>query len=247
MLSEWREATFAQLIEEGVLEIGDGYRAKNSELGGAGPIFLRAGHVRDTRIDFRGVDRFRGELEPRLLPKMSRPEDVIVTTKGNSTGRASFVSDGMPPFVYSPHLSYWRSLDQERVASGFLRYWARGAEFRQQLASLSHSTDMAPYLSLADQRSLRITLPPSSAQHAIAEVLGTLDGKIELNRKMSETLEAMARALFKSWFVDFDPVRAKMDGRWHRGHSLPGLPAHLYDLFPDRLVDSELGEIPEGW
>jgi len=77
--------------------------------------------------------------------------------------------------------------------------------------------------------------------------LGTLDDKIELNRRMSETLEAMARALFKSWFVDFDPVRAKMEGRWQRGQSLPGLPAHLYDLFPDRLVDSELGEIPEGW
>ena len=64
---------------------------------------------------------------------------------------------------------------------------------------------------------------------------------------MNETLEAMARALFKSWFVDFEPVRAKMEGRWRRGESLPGLPADLYDLFPDRLVDSELGEIPEGW
>ena len=64
---------------------------------------------------------------------------------------------------------------------------------------------------------------------------------------MNETLEEMARALFKSWFVDFDPVRAKMEGRWRRGESLPGLPADLYDLFPDRLVDSELGEIPEGW
>ena len=57
----------------------------------------------------------------------------------------------------------------------------------------------------------------------------------------------MARALFKSWFVDFEPVRAKMEGRWRRGESLPGLPADLYDLFPDCLVDSELGEIPEGW
>jgi type I restriction enzyme S subunit len=84
-------------------------------------------------------------------------------------------------------------------------------------------------------------------RHAIAHILGTLDDKIELNRRMSETLEAMARALFKAWFVDFEPVRAKMEGRWQRGQSLPGLPAHLYDLFPDRLVDSELGEIPEGW
>jgi len=84
-------------------------------------------------------------------------------------------------------------------------------------------------------------------QRAIAHILGTLDDKIELNRRQNETLEAMARALFKAWFVDFEPVRAKMDGRWQRGQSLPGLPAHLYDLFPDRLVESELGLIPEGW
>ena len=84
-------------------------------------------------------------------------------------------------------------------------------------------------------------------QRAIAHILGTLDDKIELNRRMNETLEEMARALFKSWFVDFEPVRAKMEGRWRRGESLPGLPAEHYDLFPNRLVDSELGEIPEGW
>ncbi|TSE20603.1 restriction endonuclease subunit S [Tepidimonas aquatica] len=94
----------------------------------------------------------------------------------------------------------------------------------------------------------RIRIPLSEGeQRAIAHILGTLDDKIELNRRMSETLEAMARALFKAWFVDFEPVRAKMEGRWRRGETLPGLPAHLYDLFPDRLVDSELGEIPEGW
>ena len=72
-------------------------------------------------------------------------------------------------------------------------------------------------------------------QRAIAHILGTLDDKIELNRRMNETLEAMARALFKSWFVDFDPVRAKI-----AGHDT-GLPQDLADLFPDRLVDSELG------
>ncbi|WDT79484.1 MAG: restriction endonuclease subunit S [Candidatus Manganitrophus sp.] len=82
---------------------------------------------------------------------------------------------------------------------------------------------------------------PDDEQRAIAHILGTLDDKIELNRRMSETLEAMARALFKSWFVDFDPVRAKVEGRD------PGLPQALADLFPARLVDSELGEIPEGW
>jgi len=96
-------------------------------------------------------------------------------------------------------------------------------------------------------RSIEIPLPPLPEQHAIAHILGTLDDKIELNRKQNETLEAMARALFKAWFVDFEPVRAKIEGRWQSGQSLPGLPAHLYGLFPDRLVESELGEIPEGW
>jgi len=94
---------------------------------------------------------------------------------------------------------------------------------------------------------LELDVPPKHEQRAIAHILGTLDDKIELNRRQNETLEAMARALFKAWFVDFEPVRAKMEGRWQRGLSLPGLPAHLYDLFPDRLVESELGEIPEGW
>ncbi len=81
----------------------------------------------------------------------------------------------------------------------------------------------------------------SREQRAIAHILGTLDDKIELNRRMNETLEAMARALFKSWFVDFDPVRAKAEGRD------PGLPKPLADLFPDSFEDSELGEIPKGW
>lgn len=88
---------------------------------------------------------------------------------------------------------------------------------------------------------LDIDVPPPPEQRAIAHILGTLDDKIELNRRMNETLEAMARALFKSWFVDFDPVRAKAEGRD------PGLPQHLADLFPDSFEDSELGRIPRGW
>jgi type I restriction enzyme S subunit len=88
---------------------------------------------------------------------------------------------------------------------------------------------------------LRFDVPPLLEQRAIASVLGALDDKIDLNRRMCQTLEEMARALFKSWFVDFDPVRAKMQGRD------PGLPKEMADLFPNRLVDSELGPIPEGW
>jgi type I restriction enzyme S subunit len=96
-------------------------------------------------------------------------------------------------------------------------------------------------------KGIQLLLPPIEEQRAIAHILGTLDDKIELSRRANETLESMARTLFKAWFVDFEPVRAKTEGRWQRGQSLPGMPAHLYDLFPDRLVESELGEIPEGW
>lgn len=84
-------------------------------------------------------------------------------------------------------------------------------------------------------------LPPLPTQEQIADILSTLDNKIELNQQMNQTLENIARAIFKSWFVDFDPVYAKMEGRDYP------LPADIMDLFPDELVESELGVIPKGW
>ncbi len=103
---------------------------------------------------------------------------------------------------------------------------------------MAHSTDMAPYLSLGDQLRLKITLPAVGIQIAIGKLLGALDDKIELNRRMNETLEAMARAIFKDWFVDFGPTRAKMEGR------APYLAPDIWALFPDRLDDE--GK-PTGW
>jgi type I restriction enzyme S subunit len=97
-------------------------------------------------------------------------------------------------------------------------------------------------LSLSVQKSLELCFPDLSQQLAIAHILGTVDDKIELNRRMNETLEAMARAIFKSWFVDFDPVRAKMDGR-----QPAGMDAETAKLFPDRFEESEVGCIPQGW
>ncbi len=97
------------------------------------------------------------------------------------------------------------------------------------------------HLTKKDLQQIEVALPALPEQQAIAHVLGTLDDKIELNRRMNRTLEEMARTIFKDWFVDFGPTRAKMEGQE------PYLPAELWDLFPDQLVDSELGEIPEGW
>lgn len=134
--------------------------------------------------------------------------------------------------------------DDKKSDFRFLYYYL--LNIRSELRNLATGAAQQN-LSGALIKSLKLTLPDLSGQRAIARILGTLDGKIELNRKQNETLETMARAMFKAWFVDFEPVRAKMEGRWKRGQSLPGMPAHLYDLFPDRMVESELGEIPEGW
>jgi type I restriction enzyme S subunit len=98
-----------------------------------------------------------------------------------------------------------------------------------------------PYLRAGDLKKFQLQLPPLPEQRAIAHILGSLDDKIELNRRMNQTLEATARAIFKSWFVDFDPVRAKAEGR------PTGLPDDIAALFPDSFEDSELGDIPKGW
>jgi type I restriction enzyme S subunit len=98
-----------------------------------------------------------------------------------------------------------------------------------------------PYLRAGDLKKFQLQLPPLPEQRAIAHILGSLDDKIELNRRMNQTLEATARSIFKSWFVDFDPVRAKAEGR------PTGLPDDIAALFPDSFEDSELGDIPKGW
>ncbi|HCF1752051.1 restriction endonuclease subunit S [Pseudomonas aeruginosa] len=130
----------------------------------------------------------------------------------------------------------------DKADTRFLMYAVEGTDISGYLTGA-----VMPKLTQGNLNKIELDCPPLIEQHAIAHILGTLDDKIELNRKQNETLEAMARALFKAWFVDFEPVRAKLEGRWQRGQCLPGLPAHLYELFPDRLVESDLGEIPEGW
>jgi type I restriction enzyme S subunit len=242
MSSEWSTRTFSELMDKGVLEIGDGYRAKNDELGGDGIIFLRAGHVKDSHVDFAGVDRFKTADQSKFGRKIAKAGDVVITTKGNSTGRLAVVTPEMPSFVYSPHLSYWRSISSSVIDQGFLRAWARSDEFSAQLAALSRSTDMAPYLSLSDQRRLQISLPTISAQREIAVLNDAVSKRLELLRETNATLEAIAQALFKSWFVDFDPVRAKMEGR-----APEGMDEATAALFPDGFEELELGAVPKGW
>ena len=173
--------------------------------------------------------------------------DDLVFTAAGSLGQVGLIpkSARFPRYIISNKQLRAR-VDKGRVDPLFAFYWFSSREMVAYVQQRNTGSSV-PLINLSVLRSLPLPLPPLPEQRAIAHILGTLDNKIELNRRMSETLEAMARTLFKSWFVDFDAVRAKAEGRWKPGQSLPGLPANLFDLFSDRLVDSELGEIPEGW
>jgi type I restriction enzyme S subunit len=132
------------------------------------------------------------------------------------------------------------TVDRRLADPLFVYYFVSSPESTRKIIQDSEATGV-PKTNVTYLRDFPITLPPLLEQRAIAHILGTLDDKIELNRRMNETLEQMARALFKSWFVDFNPVRVKAEGRD------PGLPGPLDDLFPARFEDSELGKIPAGW
>ena len=127
------------------------------------------------------------------------------------------------------------------IDANFLFYWMASQEFVDMATQGAEGTRM-PRAKWEYVSRIKKSIPPLAEQRAIAHILGALDDKIKLNRQTNETLEAIARALFKSWFVDFDPVRAKMEG-----HPPAGISPELAALFPDSFEDSELGEIPKGW
>ncbi len=168
-------------------------------------------------------------------------DDVLLNITGDSVARVCQVTPDVLPARVNQHVAIIRP-DPNKLSPRFLRYFLVTSEIQATLLSWAGSGGTRNALTKGMIESFDVQAPMDIAeQRAIAHILGALDDKIELNRRMNETLEEMARALFKSWFVDFDPVRAKMESRD------PGLPKHLADLFPNRLVDSELGLIPEGW
>ncbi len=218
------------------------YRGKTPRKTNHGIPLITAKVVKSGRIET--LDEFIAEEDyaswmTRGLPKIG---DVVLTTEAplGEVAQIKFL-----PVALAQRIVTLRG-KPGLLDNRYLLYLLQSQEMQEKLVGRSSGTTVIG-IKQSELRKIEVALPPISEQRAIAHFLGTLDDKIELNRKQNETLEAMARALFKAWFVDFEPVRAKMEGRWQRGQSLPGLPAHLYDLFPDRLVESELGEIPEGW
>ena len=241
MVGEWRVMN----LEEAPLEIIDGDRGTNypnqAEFSTTGHcLFLNAGNVTTEGFRFSDCAFITPEKDASLRKGKLVRNDVVLTTRG-TVGNVAYFDDSVP-------------FDNIRINSGmvilrahtpaiqprYLYLFVRSALFHSQVSAL-RTGSAQPQLPIRDINRIEIPIPPLSEQRAISHILGMLDDKIELNRRMNETLEEMARALFKSWFVDFDPVRAKAEGRD------PGLPKRIADLFPDSFDDSELGEIPKGW
>jgi type I restriction enzyme S subunit len=146
----------------------------------------------------------------------------------------------IPNATFNGFTKRLRPQSQKIVLPEYAGYFFRSPGFRSDVTAMSTLSTRASLNNEMLAR-LSIAIPPLDEQAAIGRILKAFDDKIELNRRMNETLEAMARALFKSWFVDFDPIRAKAKGR-----DL-GLPQPLADLFPDAFQNSEVGDIPRGW
>jgi type I restriction enzyme S subunit len=175
-----------------------------------------------------------------LLPRSRLEQDDILFTIAGTIGRAALVPKWLLPANTNQAVAIVRP-KRGIIDPRFLFYVLRD-ESRVKHAQTRVVQSVQANFSLGELSSLEMPLPPLAEQKAIAAVLGALDDKIELNRRMNATLEAMARALFQSWFVDFDPVRAKLDGR-----PPAALDPATATLFPDSFQDSEAGHIPKGW
>jgi len=217
----WTSRTVIELQQDGLLLVEDGnhgeYRPRSDEFSDIGTLFIRAADMSDGRVLFETAQKINDVAMNRIRKGIGASGDVILSHKG-TVGKVGYVPLDAPPFVCSPQTTFWRTLDNNTIDRRYLFSFLKSHYFKQQLYSLANETDMAAYVSLTSQRSLSIVVPPIEVQRSIAGTLGSLDDKIELNRRMNGTLEGMAQALFKSWFVDFDPV---IDNALVAGNPLP--------------------------
>lgn len=195
--------TVGELCGAGVIEIGDGYRTQRSELGLPGYRILRVADILDWRISLTGNDYVSDGLRHAIGAKLSRSGDVLLTTKG-TVGRVAIVPDGLEQVVYSPQLCYFRVRDKNVIDPTYLAYWFKSPAFAEQASYRSASSDMAPYISLRDIRTLRIRLPEIDEQRSVVEVLGALDDKIVANDRTGKTAVKLGDTTFSAYSATAD-------------------------------------------
>ena len=202
--------------------------------------YIAIPQLTEGRIDVDSVRRISEQDMLEWNVKCDPQEDDIVLSRRCNPGVTAVIPKGFRGSL-GQNLVLLRATDPNKMTPKYLRWATRAREWWNEVGRYINVGAVFESLRCADIPEFVIPVPSVAEQKAIAHILGTLDDKIELNRKTNETLEAMAKALFKSWFMDFDPIRAKAEGRPTR------LPAEISDLFPDSFEDSELGEIPSGW
>ena len=195
-------------------------------------------HLGENRIIHEDLPQVSDEDKDRLSKYVLRQGDIVFSRVG-SVDRRSLVRKSEDGWLFSGRCLRVRP-NPNWIDAVYLSYFLGFPTFKEHIRSIAVGATM-PSINTKILKDVAVYFPPLPEQRRIAHILGTLDDKIELNRRMNETLEEMARAIFKDWFVDFGPVRAKMEGRGAY------LPEEIWRLFPDRLVESELGEVPEGW
>ena len=241
MAGEWRDATVTDVaakVRNALVGGPFGSNLVSNDYVAAGVPVIRGQNMGGRWVS--GEFAYVTEEKARALEaNLARAGDIIFTQRG-TLGQVSVVPTG-PHERYLVSQSQMKLTVDREVADPLFYYYVFSSAEQQDYIRQHAIQTGVPHTNLGILRQTPVPLPPLDEQRAIAHILGTLDDKIELNRRMNETLEAMARALFKSWFVDFDPVRAKAEGRD------TGLPQPLADLFPDSFEDSELGEVPKGW
>lgn len=237
MPDDWRTERLTD-----VYEIGSGLSKPRSEFGFGNP-FLSFKDVLDNYFVPTRLSALVNSTEKERTNCSIRRGDVFLTRTSETQpdlGMSCVALTDHPSATFNGFTKRLRPKSPHEVVPEYAAYYFRGPKFRQDVTAMSSLSTRA---SLNNEMLSRLTvvLPPNNEQVAIAAILKSLDDKIELNRRMNETLEEMARAIFQSWFVDFDPVRASAEGRD------PGLPKPIAGLFPDDFADSPLGPIPERW
>ena len=178
---------------------------------------------------------------PGQAKKSIQRNDILFSEIRPANGRWAYVDIDAKDFVVSTKLMVIRSR-VGKVVPRFLYHFLTSTDTTRWLQHLAESrSGTFPQITFDQVAELELALPPLAAQATIAAFLDGIAARIELNQQLNITLGAMGRTIFKSWFVDFDPVRAKVEGREI------GLPKNISDLFPDSFDDSDLGEIPKGW
>jgi len=242
MADEWRIAVIEEIAEK--VAMGPfGSSIKVETFVPSGVPVISGQHLHGSRVNDQVEYNFITEEHANRLKNANVQRGDVIFTHAGNIGQVACVPENSlySRYVISQRQFYMRC-DRSKVLPEFVVAFFKTPQGKHRLLA---NTSQVGVPSIAQpvtyMRSIEIALPPLSEQRAIINILGALDDKIGLNMQMGETLEAMAQALFKSWFVDYDPVRAKMDGR------RTILPEHLEHLFPANMFDSELGEIPEGW